>query len=252
MKKFILQFVLVLVSCASYGQYTLEKNYVNLVSYTKVDDNNYKFVEFDSAQLKINIYSLNHTLEKTLYLPSTPSGQRLNGCLFITRYTFNKDDNYEYALNYINKINYNPVCVICNEDGSTIMQIQGVYFPDIFNTPAGTKMLAYSYTDHTTKVYSLPGTLPQSVKEVNKDNNENNVFPNPAMDVVVIKHNLPLSGSSAELIVTDVNGKPVKTINADLSTDVIRVNTSDMTNGMYFYTLSAGTVVRTGNFLIQR
>ena len=81
--------------------------------------------------------------------------------------------------------------------------------------------------------------------------NQIKLFPNPAKDFVNISFgNLNLS--KAQIIISDMQGRKIKTIDKnELSTDQIRVNTSDLSQGIYFVRINSGQFQHTEKLIVE-
>jgi hypothetical protein len=65
--------------------------------------------------------------------------------------------------------------------------------------------------------------------------------PNPANKATIIKYNLPSSSSNAEIVISDNQGKILKSFHTGKSNKgTIRVDTSELSTGIYYYTLYSG------------
>jgi hypothetical protein len=74
-----------------------------------------------------------------------------------------------------------------------------------------------------------------------------NVYPNPANDVINVSLNKSTNGT---ISIVDVAGKVVKTslINGLTSS----INASDLTNGVYYVTITDGTSIATEKVVIKK
>jgi hypothetical protein len=78
-------------------------------------------------------------------------------------------------------------------------------------------------------------------------------MPNPANDGTIISYNLTES-SDVVISMTDVAGKVVYTenrLNQPAGLNNTSVNTADLANGVYFYTVTANGVTATQKLVVQ-
>ena len=81
--------------------------------------------------------------------------------------------------------------------------------------------------------------------------NEIKLFPNPANDFVNINFG-DLNLSEAQISISDMQGRQIKTIDKeDISTDQIRVNTSDLSQGIYFVRINSGQFQHTAKLIVE-
>jgi len=80
---------------------------------------------------------------------------------------------------------------------------------------------------------------------------EINLFPNPAKDFVNISFG-DLNLSQARIIITDIQGRQIRTIEKEnLTSDEIRVNTSDLSQGIYFVRINSGQYQYTAKMIVE-
>lgn len=73
------------------------------------------------------------------------------------------------------------------------------------------------------------------------------VYPNPTSDIL----NFSLSVKNASISILDVTGKVVKTVNTN--SNIVSVNVSNLTNGLYFYNvISKGETILTNRFIVAK
>ena len=69
----------------------------------------------------------------------------------------------------------------------------------IFNTPTGAKMLLANLTTNVWSIYSLCGTLPESIKEIEQDKHYVQISPNPTSGTMIFKIDAPSNVENYEL-----------------------------------------------------
>lgn len=65
-------------------------------------------------------------------------------------------------------------------------------------------------------------------------------WPNPACDEIRIRYNLPNISGTANLVITDLSGKLLRTIPIISEQGLLQVNTADLSQGLYLYSLIQG------------
>lgn len=97
------------------------------------------------------------------------------------------------------------------------------------------------------------GTNVNSVANVNASEISN--FPNPFSNTTAINYNLAIPSENVSLTVVDINGKQVFTKNLgrqDAGDVTVNFDGSDLSNGVYFYTLTSDNNRQTGKMMISK
>jgi len=98
---------------------------------------------------------------------------------------------------------------------------------------------------------SFSGTVPVGIKEVKADNNYVEIYPNPFTNSTTIRIDGNVNLTNGSLIIYDVVGKVVKTIN-NINSNNLRLDRGDMQTGIYFYKLiNEDAVITNGRFIIE-
>lgn len=262
-------FAIILMSNRLFAQISLEKTY----NYSTIGTNKStyigliklsigeKYAYSDNNMSKIYLYNLDNTLYKTINI-QTPAGfsnVNFSGIYSVSDKLFNLDSKIEYIVIYrVSGDSINPAVsrnnvYIYNEDGSQLfvkeygfipVSINGQYNSHIQNTPDGTKLIISNQnSDFSTtgfSVYSLPGTLITSIKEDKIDIDKpflSNPFPNPANEYTAVFYKLPGHQNQGYIIICDINGKRVQEIKINGSNEYVLLNSSNLSNGTYLYSL---------------
>lgn len=202
MKKSIM-LLLLLLSLESYSQITLDfqtSEWSNI--YIKLSNVETKYMSYDlnkiNTQNQFELFNLDGSLFKTINLPLKPNPSAgLQQIWYISRSLFDTDtSNIEFLVSYSWDSSfvgsYSEIDVV-REDGTILLNefhATADYWPSNFNetsvfpTEYGTKLrLTYFYANgkyYQTKVFNLPGKLPNSVQEeMNAMNDNPIIFPNP-------------------------------------------------------------------------
>lgn len=274
MKKLL--FILSLLFCVAgtKAQITYEHTY----NTNSIDNGQPRIVHFSSQGYKyavvnagtttgtINIYNLNHSLYKTMTIPTMPPSASNLFVYYISDSLFNTNPaNIEYLVTEADA-NGTGYVRIFDDIGNTLFSKDSVYLnpyllqlpytEPIFYTPNGYKMILQqndpSFTDTAAYVYSLPGALPcnecangvvittAAPNEQQGNGSLLNAYPNPAKNSTTIKYELPYGINQGDIIFYDLQGRQVKTFTVDRTFDSLLVSTADLAAGTYFYVLRAG------------
>ncbi len=121
------------------------------------------------------------------------------------------------------------------------MNVPGGGYSDIFITSEGkTKLVVYIYDfmiypyTYKTNIYSLPG-VPVSSTDDRQSIILKNAYPNPSSSVVNIPYQIGHNIGAATLVITDMNGKVVRSIQIGNTLGQVQVNTDGLKAGTYIY-----------------
>jgi len=259
MKKYLLSLCILLGSLKGFTQITYEANYPsgNVTSkylrLIKLSSSGYKYVTNDTST--ISLYNLNHTLFKTITIPTLFNSLANPSALsvyFISEGLFNTNPlDVEYFLFYTDK-NFISHSKVYDEVGnllfskdSTMMLAVNVYGNESFisHTSSGTKMIIWKSQvgGNGAQVYSLPGTLTCHdctggviTSFVSNSGSESNSkisnYPNPSTDQTTVEYTLPKGINVADLIFFDISGKEIKRFKVTSDFKNIIINTSDLSS----------------------
>ena len=214
----------------------------------------FKYSLLDIINSQIIIYNLNHTIFKTINIPTQTE---FFGLFYVSETLFDTDSNtIEYIIQ--NQSTSPTIIKIYSEDsllfsltGHLENGYRGTCYGPIFNTDSGTKMIL-DLASTQIQVYSLPGKLicgPDSCCRngaitgqkgfIHKSNNFNlsNTYPNPSNNFTKIDYQLPKGVNKGEIIFYDINGKEIKRYSVDNTFNTLLINNSDLPAGTYMYHL---------------
>jgi hypothetical protein len=271
MKKIAL---LLLILCFSIkGQISLDNTYTanNNAGFTlvKLSNSGYKYVVPNYPANSVVLYNLNHTIFKTLTLPTfTGSGE---SCLYISETLFNTNSSdVEYLLRQFTYNLYTTI-VVANEFGTVLFSKDSVDLAggDLLSTnpvrytPSGVKLMLFHGFNNKAFVYNLPGNLvcetcredlPMSLKNSYTDINCNvRAFPNPSDNEVKINYTLP-SGSKAKITFYKEDGKELKTFDIDDHINYLTINKETLggQTGLYLFKIYNGSkTISDGKIIIK-
>jgi hypothetical protein len=218
-----------------------------------------KYVKINREGKAIEIYNLNHSLQKKINCSGFPlsnasNPSSLGDILYLSQNLFTTDSKIEFMYCYqYNDINNYAIYAtnIYNEDGVLLfsdtcaaavrLNIPVQQYP-IYNTSVGTKMIL-SYRYGQAKVFSLPGTLTNYIVEANvqlmqaQSGQFSNLYPNPSNGTVTLQYQLPEDESEGEIILYNQQGVEVKRYKVDNTFKDILINNTQLPVGTYFYQL---------------
>lgn len=266
MKRFIKLFIVFLFISGSSvnAQITLLKtfpsgNVVEDFQYIYLKHSGFKFVSLHSDTL--SVYNLNLSLFKNIVVPG--NWPYTSSVLCISEGLFDTDTlHIDYMVQ--SAVNAGDSVVIYKDNGAVVFRknsafylggayagMQGPITSPIVSTDSGTFMILISKPSFTPQLYKLPGSLPcipgcsngdnaaLSVSPIsNNTNGEMSVYPNPAVSYTNIYYTLPQGTTQGELTLYDLTGRVLKEYTVTSAFDHLRLTTSDIAAGTYFYQLS--------------
>jgi hypothetical protein len=273
---FLLVFLFVFSFGASQAQITLEANYpiansnFNVLRFGLAGDK-YVYVK-DSAKV-IEIYSLNHTLEKSFSIPSFIVSDFWN-VRYISDNLFDADSAVEYVITDAISGFAGSHLYVLKEDGSILLDRDSVsesYADDpfmasefgmIIPTVGGSKMI-FRQANSGWQVYSLPGNLPcyecsdgefngsSLVVNTNQNPDElSNPYPNPTGNLTRIDYQLPNGIKQGELVFYNTMGNEVKRFKVTGTFSFINVSIHDLPSGTYYYILETSAGASEGKKMV--
>ena len=208
----------------------------------------------------LELYNLNFSVYKTIIIPGSYTD--LEYISWISEGLFNTDTSH---IAYVAQYGFASIdsLKIYDENGNTLLTLDsteqaydqlgfgGPAFYTIFPTDSGTYMLFNVYGNSTGNftnylVYKLPGSLPcvpgcggfaASSPVLRNSNSALSLYPNPAISYTNIYYTLPLGTTQGEIVLYDLTGRELKRYTVDARMDHIRLTTSDLKAGTYFYQL---------------
>ena len=260
MKRILLLSFMMVLMMTSRSQIMLEHTYPASASLTELSLSGYKYYMMDATNNQCKLYNIDHSLWKTISL-SVPSDMYLYDIKFVSETLFNTDSKVELAYIYYSYDTtyyyYTYYTKIINENGFEILSIPGAGYLDLKSTLVnGTKLLAYVYnysvlpSTVNTPVYSLPGSIPTGGIAPEPTISGRYPFPNPAQASVTIPYTLPDGVNTAQVLLINGSGKPVKTYTVDRTFDSILVPTEDLPRGIYIYQVKTESgIISTGRVI---
>jgi len=248
MKKLITLFVLSFMISKLLNAQILEHQYSgDAGSIYQVGTNEYVYGFYDISNKQFNLYSLNHTLIKTINI--LPSSCTSFSIVNVSKTLFNNDSKYE--ITYVFSSTTTGLKVI-NEDGNVLLNEDSCSAAYIRNTNLGTKMLISNFTSKILKVYSLTGQVYGKISEFANDNIYINAFPNPSKSNITISYEIPNGYNNGDIVICNLNGVEMKRYKVDKNFTDILINTSDFASGTYLYkVITSKAESQTKKFIIE-
>ncbi len=253
MKKLFPIVMMLLLAVPAMAQITLDKTYSYSGAFTHLSLSGDKFYVMDVPLSQCRIYNTDHTLWKTLPL-TVPTNNWLYDVQYISENLFTTDNSlclvYTYYSYDATNLYYTYTTRVVKENGTMLLSLPGCqYYYLAALTSGATKFVTYSFdysvSPYTvsTSVYSVPGSLPTSIKESSgiPDAFPLRLFPNPAVDQVSMQWEIPAEVDAGILQITDLQGKVVKSFAVSGNNGFVQMNVSHLPKGMYLYQIKAGS-----------
>jgi hypothetical protein len=259
MNKIILIFLIVLTQSAM-GQVILEHKYPNGASpkslmLIQLDSATYKYVVFDETNSQFTLYNLNHSVYLNVNIPLTYNyNTNYYQVSYITKSLFDCDtSNIEYVLNLLGDAQpntYPKKILIYRTNGTLLYSVDSCCYMNysygwkhgpvenqpIVKTPTGTKLILRCL-DGSGRIFSVCGNLPNQIKDINDVYFIGNPYPNPTDDLITIPYSLPQGETNGTIKIFDSNGNEIKSFIVDSNFTSLKLSTSELPNGIYFYQL---------------
>ncbi len=252
MKKLIFGLIAVVtISNLSFGQATLEQSYAtnevsrDFTNAFKTDTGLHYFTVEASTILKI--YTSSHTLTNTITIP-IDNGFVLDGVYPVSDTLFNTDTLMEFLIFTLIQSGaggeiFTYKMTLINQNGTILQQFGDRGYANIIKESSGVfKLIAHKTTNENNTVYdvySLPGTTLGTVT-LNKNISSFLGFPNPTENTIAITNNVE-NGQNGNLEVYDTNGKKVMQKNIVGGNNVIHLDVTELSKGVYLYKLNGET-----------
>ena len=233
------------------AQPVLENTYTVSANICRMESVGYVYYTMDVINKECRIYKLDHTLYKTIPLP-TPAGYYLYNVQFVSENLFNEDGLVELVYTYSMYVEttdsyfYTYESRLINENGNVMLSIPGAGFTSVIETGNdGKKFLVYIY-DYSvipyrtqTQVYALPESSTKSENLYSSSFSLNDPFPNPAGSVVHIPVRLPPGIRSGSIELYDSRGNKVLSYPFTESMQNLVLPTHHLSPGTYIYHLES-------------
>ena len=89
-----------------------------------------------------------------------------------------------------------------------------------------------------------------AIQEANGINGIFSISPNPANDLLLIHFENPIP-DNVKISVTDIAGKPVQVWTTSSTSNLLQMNTTGWSSGLYIITLESGSLIESQKLLVQ-
>jgi hypothetical protein len=247
-----------LISSSINAQISLEHTYSgnsnnSSIGFVNLSTSGDKYVINDVSLNQIKLYNSNHSLWKTITIPTIPNtiGYYYQN---ISENLFNTDNQVECLIIYQGATILDYQVAVINENGTIAFSKQSAAFSGILKTANNNfKLLLNDMASYDKLVYSLPGTssnlgLPngEAVGQVGVS------YPNPTNQFITLPYDLNETNSTAEMNIYNINGQIIESFNIDNSFNSILLDLSNYTAGTYRYNITVNGIESSSNSFIKQ
>jgi hypothetical protein len=275
MKK-ILFALFVLIAIKSNAQIIYEHSYpgANSSAFARLTiinlgNNDYKYYYFDYNLNQLKLFNLDHSPYASVNAPFPLNNETQYTVGYITKSLFDCDTNmFEYA---IMPGDGRKNFYIYRQDGTQLFERDSTIAPWCFgcfnasydvraviNTPVGAKLILTKSDPSNAfllyDVYSLCGTLPENIIGVEAASAMYvKTYPNPTTGATDFQFDLPSNIEKYELVIYNSSAGVIKTIQIKSATDKYHLDGSDLSSGIYFFTINTvNKVLQNGKFILSK
>ena len=200
---------------------------------------------------QINVYDLSFTYKNTINLSTVPGfmkfGELLvdNGsslealCICVTEGIFSNDNLMEFIV--ITEDGFAIINENCHEifrkNYTNGWSVEYYSSFRLLKTKNG-NLLEVHLNNSKTEIYALPGYSLSSLRSTSIQQ-LNNPYPNPAKTFIHLPYTLPQEIKEGTIQIFNTQGQLIKTFRVDDTSEYMRLETSNLPSGNYFYTLEA-------------
>lgn len=258
MKKIKLIVSALLFSISINAQISLENTYsgnsnVTSIGFVNLANSGDKYVINDVSLSQIKLYNLNHTLWKTIPIPSLPNSTSYY-YQNISENLFDLDSEVECLIVYAGATIQEYQIAVINENGNVIFNKTSCGFSGIHKTENNSyKLLLSDYTNTNKYVYSLPGTSSNlGVIDNGVIGKVGLSFPNPTSQLITLPYDLGTSNSIGTMNIYNINGQIVESFTVDNTFTNILLDVSSYAIGTYRYSIIIDGIESTSNSFIKQ
>ncbi|MDA3823577.1 MAG: T9SS type A sorting domain-containing protein [Bacteroidales bacterium] len=242
------------------AQIEFEASYSYSGSLTEIDEGEYKYFVMDVPQNQCRLYNEDHSPFKTIDL-SVPAGYYLSDIKYVSRRTFNNDDNIELLYLYYKVALINSQSVytyglkVVSETGDVLLSLTDGSFAEIKEGSDGPRLLAYQYiwNDSYYLVNTLVYTLASSTKSsVSESAQGVSVFPNPTEDQLNIRFGDSPNFSGGKVIISDISGKQISEQAYPEGEQHFKMNTQNLPAGTYIVNLLSKEGIQVSEKIVKK
>ena len=265
MRKILTALIIMLVAVFTNAQIVKEQTYDGAASITKLENDGYKYYVIDGTNNSCLLYNTDNTLWKEISI-AVPDNNFIAEISFVSQHLFNDNDDIELLVIFARYDSTGPfnhyvyTTQVVDEAGNNLVTVDGGGFAFIKKSDEDkAKLFVYIYNllesayPVATDVYDIPG-VPMSTDNQNafNDISTGNPFPNPAGEYINIPYKLDTRDNTGFLRIFNEAGKEVRTFIVGKDFENIRILTSGLPEGVYFYTVQSEHSVSGGKkFFIE-
>ncbi|MDF2451592.1 MAG: hypothetical protein K0S26_1096 [Bacteroidota bacterium] len=242
---------ILLISYSLKSQITLENVYTNGdVKLCNLTTGGYKYYLLDKINNQIKMYNTSHSIFKTINIATPASGYTYTYVKLLSDNLFDTDNLIEFILIcHNNAPPYDNPNKIYNENGTLLLQSYKQDEFTVYNVGGSYKLKRYSSVSggqDTSRIFSLPGTLPcdacggptSIVKNNATATAMPNAYPNPTSEQITIPYYLPNGERTGKVTIYDINGKSIREYSVDDTFSNLILDTKEFNAGTYYYNLT--------------
>ena len=232
------------IKIISRQDFKVKKEFVGVADIWAADisTNNEKlFVRYVNRLDSLFIFNTDFTLYRKMKIPNSPNFT--TGYFYdVSQLTMNSDSLIEITYHEIDVNNQTNV-IVANERQEILALVPKASFPTISVIPGLKNKLIvqssgnYNNMGYGTCVFTLPSGTATATHDMTEGGKYMTLYPNPARDLVNIDFSNLTIVHKAQLVVTDILGRTVKTVALDNLTDKYVLDVSNVANGSYLCVL---------------
>jgi len=244
MKKIFISLGLILLTISSYSQINLEHTFTAGSTLTSYNTNSKGIMFYyitDTISNQIKIYNQDYSLYKTITIPR-PAGYIMSITL-LSEQLFNSNSSLEFICGFykFNSAGYVSKIKIYDEN-LTVLKDFGSYnyyaYPYVISKGSLNKLILYSLlpnssSQYISEIFSLPGSIPNNVSELNLPNVKP-AYPNPAKTIIALPYILEKEQTSL-IRIYKLNGQLIEQKLIDSTFDKLLLNVESYQSGVYLY-----------------
>lgn len=247
-----------------FGQINLEHTYSNgQICYVKLKNSGEKYYLFDKNGFKLRMYNLDHSVFKTIDIPVAYDAYTPQSVYLVAEDLFTSDNQIGALAIYYNSTNSSYKGRVFSENSNgPIIDIANCNYGSAVQTANGAKLITNEYVVsgssvvYSSKVYSLPGSLPVSVGgnynlperiEIGQS------YPNPVNGTITVPYELPAGENEGSLLVYNSLGQEVLNLRVDRNFSNLQLSSERLSAGTYIYNLkTAGKISESKRFTVTK
>lgn len=250
MKKISSAIALLFLCQIAFAQINFEHSYSSVN--TQLVNAGQAFYYVDNDTNTIRIYSTNHSLLKSVVVP-TKVGYNVQGVYLVTDELFDTDNSaVEFCVVTYGGGTLGYEMLLMNWNGSVLKNFGNYFYAVAQYDGSEFKLILrhLSQNDRRADVYSLPGSYPNKIESPAGGSSFKSAYPNPSSSYIHLPYNLP-EGTNGTMEIYNNSGQMVDRYDLGGSFDDILFSTVGLTPGQYIYTVKSGNSVNSARFMVQ-